>query len=223
MLLEYWAICLKNKGDTLQRHNKIQAINQLTRLKQQAQVLASRSLSEKKKIAFSQWHTATESALRNYFGQQSPHYQTFIATDFKLIPDQPKTPRGSVSTKDHRTAMRSTSAMLVSLIKEIQQHWPDDETQPIDIGDFWQIIHPTIKDQSQPRFKDGYYADAVSAALRIIEEQVKHKAKLTDQSLTGSKVMTEAFSPKNPILAIPTEQKSNVKSVQQGYMFMFTG
>lgn len=103
------------------KRNKVKAAGELSRLKKRAQELARRSLSEKKKVAFAKWHTATEVALRNYYGEQSPHYQAFINTDFELIPG----PSGS--TTSHRTAMRTTAAMLGILAKDIADHWPDPD------------------------------------------------------------------------------------------------
>jgi uncharacterized protein (TIGR02391 family) len=198
----------------MQKQDKTKASGQLTRLQKQALELARRSLSEKKKITFSKWHTATEVALRNYFGEQSSHYQTFINADLKLEPGP---------TTEHRTAMRTTAGMLGMLAKEVQQHWSEPNHPQIEIGDFWQIIHPKVVEASQNLFQDGHFAEAVSKALRALEEETKHKADLADQPITGSQIMNKAFSPKEPLLKIPASHEGSAQSIQDGYRSLFAG
>lgn len=90
--------------------------------------------------------------------------------------------------------------------------------------DFWSIMHPTILQVSKSRFCSGWYADAVEAAYKEVNAQVKKLyVSYNKEELDGAKLMLNAFKKDNPIIRLTDLQSQSDKDVQDGYMHMFAG
>lgn len=87
----------------------------------------------------------------------------------------------------------------------------------------WSIMHPEIIRVAQQRFNAGFYADAVEAALKEINLQVKTKCKDRHQNKDGKGLMTIAFSANNPVLKFEPSSSYSDFDIQEGYMHMFAG
>ncbi|HUG10996.1 MAG TPA: TIGR02391 family protein [Opitutaceae bacterium] len=88
----------------------------------------------------------------------------------------------------------------------------------------WQDIHPSIVESSKSLFDEGFCGDAVDAAFKQVNITVKRivKAK-TSKELDGSGLMTTAFSPNQPVIALADQSTESGKNIQQGFMRIFEG
>lgn len=88
----------------------------------------------------------------------------------------------------------------------------------------WDSIHPQIKAVAKGRFDDGYYSDAVEAALKEINTRVKTiYLERTAKEKDGANLMHAAFSVQNPVIKLGNTSTETGTNVQQGYMEMFAG
>ena len=85
-------------------------------------------------------------------------------------------------------------------------------------------LHPVIRNVSEGRFADGYFADSVEAALKEINSRVKKAVRgSTGAELDGSTLMTTAFSVNKPVIVLDDLDTESGRNIQQGYMMIFTG
>lgn len=101
----------------------------------------------------------------------------------------------------------------------------NDESIEVDEcrGLLWDIMHPEIISVAKQRFENGFYADAVEAAFKEINLQVKTKCKERHQNKDGKGLMTIAFSANNPVLKFEPSSSYSDFDIQEGYMHMFAG
>jgi Protein of unknown function (Hypoth_ymh) len=84
---------------------------------------------------------------------------------------------------------------------------------------FWQLIHPRICALARPRFEAGFFADAVEASFKELNDTIKRIVRDGDgRELDGAGLMTTAFSPQAPIIRLTALATETDKSIQQGYM-----
>lgn len=89
---------------------------------------------------------------------------------------------------------------------------------------FWQLVHPRIKAVAQPRFAAGFFGDAVEASFKEVNDAVKMIFKdRTGKEADGAGLMTTAFSPANPVIALNALASETDRNIQQGYMQIFAG
>ena len=90
--------------------------------------------------------------------------------------------------------------------------------------DIWALIHPQITEVSKKRMNDGYYADAVEAACKVVNSRVRNIVyDQTGEEQDGAGLMRKAFSPSNPIIRIANVGNKSGHDTQQGYMDIFAG
>ena len=88
----------------------------------------------------------------------------------------------------------------------------------------WSIMHPEIIRVAKKRFDAELYADAVEAAFKEINLQVKSKCKdRRHQNKDGKGLMMMAFSANNPVLKFAPSSSFSEYDIQEGYMHMFAG
>ncbi|MCD6490733.1 MAG: TIGR02391 family protein [Candidatus Korarchaeota archaeon] len=98
------------------------------------------------------------------------------------------------------------------------------ETVKLPEVDFWGIIHKDIIRVAKNKFEDGYYADAVEAAFKEINNRVKEIVKnKTGKELDGASLMYYAFSEKDPIIVLDDLSSETGRNIQKGYMQIFAG
>jgi uncharacterized protein (TIGR02391 family) len=82
-------------------------------------------------------------------------------------------------------------------------------------------LHPEIDRAASMLFRDGHYANAVEDACKVLDAFVKMRSGRFDRS--GTELMQEVFSVKNPVLKFNGLQTDTDRSEQQGMMFLFAG
>ncbi|HTF70413.1 MAG TPA: TIGR02391 family protein [Edaphobacter sp.] len=85
---------------------------------------------------------------------------------------------------------------------------------------FWNLLHPNIIPEARRRFRARLYAEAVEAALKVVQNMIREKTGLT---VDGTALMNEAFSPSNPRLTFDLSGSPTARSMQEGYHFIFKG
>ena len=96
--------------------------------------------------------------------------------------------------------------------------------EPTDNDIVWQPMHPRIRSLAKPRYDAGFYADAVSTAVREVNVAVKKVVReTTGAELDGARLMSHAFSPNNPIIRLANLTTETGRNLQQGYMNLFQG
>lgn len=77
-----------------------------------------------------------------------------------------------------------------------------------------------LRSATRELFKDGHYANSVERAFICIDNAVRRKSDLT---LTGDRLMRNAFSANNPRLQLNRLQNESDENEQRGYMDIFAG
>jgi uncharacterized protein (TIGR02391 family) len=90
--------------------------------------------------------------------------------------------------------------------------------------DIFQLLNQKIRNICLTRFMSGHYADAVEAAFKEINQVVKTIVKqATNIEEDGASLMKHAFSPNNPIIKLDSIDNESGRSIQLGYMEIFSG
>lgn len=92
--------------------------------------------------------------------------------------------------------------------------------------DIWRIMHPQIITTSKLLFEANFYAEAVEAAFKEINNRVKKFYVATGRpEMDGANLMMNAFSNNNgqPVLHFTQLQNQTEKDIQDGYRYMFAG
>ncbi len=186
-------------------------------------MLAARPLKEGQEDV---WSEACLELIRNVFGSDSNHQNTFIG-QIQLEVSY-GSDRGYDQHKENRDAesIDRRCTVLESLIDQLEMEIgfvaPACAVQAAD--DFWSELHPVIVRTAKPRYEAQNFADAVEAALKevnsMIQEHVKRK---TGKELDGASLMQTAFSPSAPIIVLDDLSTESGKNVQQGYMQIYAG
>lgn len=82
-------------------------------------------------------------------------------------------------------------------------------------------LHPEIAEAVTNLFEGGHYANAVEDACKVLDGLVKIRSKKFD--LSGTELMQNVFSPKNPVLTFNKLESETDRSEQQGMMFLYSG
>lgn len=73
---------------------------------------------------------------------------------------------------------------------------------------------------TKPRFDAGHYADAVEAAVKVLNDVVRS---MSGRSEDGDGLMTVVFSPNSPLLRINQGRSKSDESEQRGHMMLCQG
>lgn len=106
----------------------------------------------------------------------------------------------------------------------ISQLYNSDSSSPSSMFDLWAVLHRSVVVVAETRFEAGHFADAVEAALKEVNSRVKAFVRVKiDEDLDGSALMKKAFSPNHPIISLGDLSTESGRSMQQGYMELFSG
>lgn len=105
---------------------KSQAIDKLSNLKKQAEILLSPQHGTPK-IDFSKWKRDTEVAIEFIFGKETRHLKDFSQINYSLLFATNLTPK-SAWQEAHQAGIESAISVLSSFIDEINGYW--DEKEP---------------------------------------------------------------------------------------------
>ena len=106
--------------------NKSQAIEKLSNLKKQAELLLSQQHGTLK-ITFSNWKRDTEVAIEYIFGKETRHLKDFTQINYSLQIATTSTPQ-SAWQKAHQSGINSAITVLSSFIDEINEYWDEKES-----------------------------------------------------------------------------------------------
>lgn len=90
----------------------------------------------------------------------------------------------------------------------------------------WDYLHPKVSAIAKERYLNGYFADAVEAAFKEIEVNVRKALYTIDAEKSISStvtLMTTVFSDNTPILELCDRSTVTGKDIQKGYMYLFAG
>ncbi len=88
----------------------------------------------------------------------------------------------------------------------------------------WSLLHPRVQAVAGERFRTGHYADAVEAAFKELNNEVRTIAKSRGApELDGAQLMHTAFSPKAPVIVLGDLSTQTGRDMQQGFMEIFAG
>ena len=88
----------------------------------------------------------------------------------------------------------------------------------------WPLLHPKVQSAAEERFKTGHYADAVEAALKALNNEVRDIARARGApEMDGAKLMHTVFSPNKPLIVLGDLSTQTGRDMQQGYMEIFAG
>ncbi len=82
-------------------------------------------------------------------------------------------------------------------------------------------LHIEIKKGVGSLFQNGHYSNSIEDACKILEAFVKMRSGKFE--LSGTELMQNVFSPKNPILKFNDLKNDSDISEQQGMMFLYSG
>ena len=82
-------------------------------------------------------------------------------------------------------------------------------------------FHPDIVKASRQLFIDGYFAQAIFEAFKMLEVFVKEKSR--EQSLNGLRLMARVFDEKKPILKLNDLSSQSEIDEQAGFKFLYMG
>ncbi len=106
----------------------------------------------------------------------------------------------------------------------IAQLYDGSGASPSSMFDLWVLLHPSVVAVAKSRFETKHFADAVEAALKEVNSRVKaFVRKKIGEDLDGSVLMKKAFSPQHPIISLGDPATESGRSMQQGYMELFSG
>jgi uncharacterized protein (TIGR02391 family) len=88
----------------------------------------------------------------------------------------------------------------------------------------WRLMHDSVRAAARDRFDHAHYADAVEAAFKMLNNEVKKIARSRGgPEMDGATLMHTAFSPKNPLIVLADLSTQSGRDMQQGYMELFAG
>ena len=107
---------------------------------------------------------------------------------------------------------------------EVAKH--GDHPKPTEDNEavLWSLLHPRVVAVAQPRFTTGHFADAVEAALKALNSEVRNVAMARGAApMDGAALMHTVFSVKTPVIVLADLSTQSGRDMQQGYMEMFAG
>jgi uncharacterized protein (TIGR02391 family) len=81
-------------------------------------------------------------------------------------------------------------------------------------------LHPEIARAASNLYRDGHYANAVEASVKVLNGLVRLRS---DLELDGTSLMEKAFNPSNPTLKFNQLSSPSDRDEQKGFMMMFSG
>jgi uncharacterized protein (TIGR02391 family) len=171
------------------------------------------------------WSEACLDVIRDTFGDDSNHQNTFIGQIEISMSD------GSGRNEYDRDEEQRDAAqisrrigVLQDLIQQLDVEIGFESPLPAQPLDFWADIHPAIARAAKPRFDSGQFADSVEAALKEVNSMVKDCVRRkTGQDLDGATLMQTAFSLKSPVISLDDLSTESGRNVQLGYMQIYAG
>ena len=156
------------------------------------------------------WRTNAWDILKAAFGERSGHLNNFTGKSRKSLNDE----------TERRRRLSQQIAFLEAVIEEFPSVDQTQRTGSVFLSD----LDTHIRRVSESLFKNGHYADSVSAAFKELNHQVKQEYKRRrNVELDGADLMHTAFSKNNPTFVLADQSTESGKNIQQGFMELFAG
>jgi uncharacterized protein (TIGR02391 family) len=180
------------------------------------------------------WNQYTLELLKSVFGEKSPTVKDFEQST-QNIPKQQGSLKFYSCPNEHRYSgimpicpkcgkIGKEDNTRIILMQQLRVINAAGWMLPTDSLDFFDEFDPDIRKVSLPRFKDEHYADAVSAAFKALNSQVRAEYKRqTRRDLDGTPLMESAFSPKSPVFKLADLNTPSGENIQQGFQRLFAG
>jgi uncharacterized protein (TIGR02391 family) len=97
---------------------------------------------------------------------------------------------------------------------------PDEQEQRLELLDTL-VTDALLRQATRRLFRDGYYAQAVTEAYKVVNNTVKTNAKTPEKD--GTPMMMAVFDRAKPILRINAGKTQSDRDEQEGYKFIFAG
>lgn len=183
-------------------------------------MLRNRPLSES---TVETWANTSFDYVKQTFGESSNHLNTFRGQVRITMVEGVNRYDVYAEREDAETLQRRVE-VLNTLIDLIDQELSFSPSPAVRSEDFWSRLHPSVVRVSKARFEAGQYADAVEAAFKELNSTIKeHIRKPTGQEYDGADLMNRAFSPNSPLIRVSDLSTEDGKSMQKGYMQIFSG
>jgi uncharacterized protein (TIGR02391 family) len=122
---------------------------------------------------------------------------------------------------------RESLELRLSEVLQSEGRSPSEESRGPPGGpgaDWWALIHPTVRRVAESRINAGHFADAVEAALKEVNVRVKTYVRTKKgEERDGKDLMMFAFSPRDPVIRLGSQETMSGRDEQEGYMFIFAG
>jgi len=186
------------------------------------------------KQPYKAWSEYTLKLLKSVFGEESSTVKDFEEAK-QLIPRQEGPVKFYSCPNEHRFSgilgicpkcgkSAKEDNTRVILMKQLSVINAAGWMLPTDSLDCFDEFDPDIRKVSLQRFKDGHYADAVSAAFKVLNSQVRAEYKRqTQRDLDGAPLMESAFSPKSPVFKLADLNTPSGENIQLGFQRLFAG
>lgn len=183
------------------------------------------TIQDRSEPRFSALEKKIDDTLVDTFGADTLEYQRFhrINLDTASVNYLHPTPLHEIR-EGFRRGIENAVSTLETIIDLFEEKLRDSGESPQGratraFADF--DLHPEIDRAASNLFRDGHYANAVEDACKVLDALVKMRSGRIDRS--GTELMQEVFSAKNPVLKFNGLQTDTDRSEQQGMMFLFSG
>ena len=182
------------------------------------------SVVEREDVRFKALEQKYDDTLVSIFGKDTVEYKRYSIFSLDTAPiTMYGTPINEIR-KGYERGVRRAISSLTTIIELFEENLGDlGETQDGRALEAFGVldIHPEIKRAVSELFRDGYYANAVEDACKVLDGLVKIRSGNSD--LSGTKLMQHVFSPDKPALKFNNLASDTDKSEQQGMMFLYSG
>src|SRR6266436_7753429 len=163
------------------------------------------------------WQTTVFNVLKAAFDEESGHLENFVG--------QARISLGNEPEYYLEAERRKMLTRQIEFLEAVIEEFPPVDAQTQSTGsDFFSDLDTDIRRVSQQLFKDGHFADSVSAAFKELNNQVKQVYKeRRGVELDGADLMRKAFSPNNPLFILADQSSETGANIQQGFMDLFAG
>lgn len=128
------------------------------------------------------------------------------------------------SEPDEDNIIRVLESLRGYVIPETRRRLQKEQVNSSNIESFWSSLHPRVRALAKSRYDAEHYADAVQTVLKELNNNIKtHSKEYTEKERDGSNLMNTVFSVKKPIIHLADISTETGRSIQQGYMQIFSG
>lgn len=183
------------------------------------------TIEERGEARFDAFEQKIDSTLVDIFGNNTVEYRRFSIDrlDTASINLMYETPLHEVR-EGYKRGVEQAISNLQTIVELFEEKITDLGETPAGkvlkaLGEL--EIHPEIERAVAKLFRDGHYANAVEDACKVLDGLVKIRSGRCD--ISGTELMQNVFSPKNPVLKFSDLQTQTEQSEQQGMMFLYAG